>query len=79
VAQGAFAGIRNVATHTKDEWTEQVALEHLAVLSVLARWADETELVKLSLARNTRGSPAWLGHDASLTRARVTTLPAPVF
>lgn len=46
LAQGAFAGIRNVATHTNDEWTEQVALEHLAVLSVVARWADETELVK---------------------------------
>lgn len=36
-----------MATHTNDEWTEQVALEHLAVLSVVARWADETELVKL--------------------------------
>lgn len=46
LAQGAFAGIRNVATHTGDEWTEQVALEHLAVLSVVARWTDETELVK---------------------------------
>lgn len=28
LAQGAFAGIRNIATHTNDEWTEQVALEH---------------------------------------------------
>jgi hypothetical protein len=45
LAQGAFAGIRNVATHTDDEWPEQVALEHLAVLSVVARWADETEIV----------------------------------
>ena len=45
IAQGAFAGIRNVATHTGDEWTEQVALEHLAVLSVVARWTDETEVV----------------------------------
>jgi hypothetical protein len=45
LAQGAFAGIRNVATHTDDEWTEQVALEHLAVLSVIARWTDETERV----------------------------------
>jgi hypothetical protein len=42
LAQGAFAGVRNVAAHTDDEWTEQVALEHLAVLSVVARWADET-------------------------------------
>ena len=46
MAQGTFAGIRNVATHTDDEWTEQVALEHLAVLSVVARWTGETELVK---------------------------------
>ena len=45
LAQGAFAGIRNVAAHTEGEWTEQVALEHLAVLSVVARWADETEVV----------------------------------
>lgn len=35
-----------MATHTGDEWTEQVALEQLAVLSVIARWTDETELVK---------------------------------
>jgi hypothetical protein len=45
LAQGAFAGIRNVATHTSDEWTEQEALENLAVLSVVARWSDETVLV----------------------------------
>ncbi len=34
-----------IATHTSDEWPEQVALEHLAVLSVVARWTDETEIV----------------------------------
>jgi Protein of unknown function (Hypoth_ymh) len=45
LAQGVFAGIRNVAAHTDDEWSQQVALEHLAVLSVVARWADETEIV----------------------------------
>lgn len=45
IAQGAFAGIRNVATHTGDEWPEKVALEHLAVLSVVARWVDETEVI----------------------------------
>lgn len=32
-------------THTDDEWPEQVALEHLAVLSVVARWADETKVI----------------------------------
>jgi hypothetical protein len=40
LAQGAFAGIRNPATHSGDEWTEQEVLEHLAVLSVVARWSD---------------------------------------
>jgi len=45
LAQGAFAGIRNVATHTDEEWPEQVALEHLAVLSVVARWAEETKVI----------------------------------
>jgi hypothetical protein len=45
VAQGAFAGIRNIAAHSKAVWTEHEALEHLAVLSIVARWADETHLV----------------------------------
>jgi Protein of unknown function (Hypoth_ymh) len=45
LAQGAFAGIRNVATHTNDGWSEQVALEHLAVLSVIAQWTDETKKI----------------------------------
>ncbi|MFI5734116.1 TIGR02391 family protein [Kribbella sp. NPDC051587] len=43
-AQGAFAGIRNVAAHSNEEWPEQEALEMLGVLSVIARWTDETEL-----------------------------------
>lgn len=45
IAQGAFAGIRNVVAHEAVEWTEQEALEHLAVLSVVARWVDETVVV----------------------------------
>jgi hypothetical protein len=45
LAQGAYAGIRNVAAHKGDEWPEQIALEYLAVLSVIARWTDEAELV----------------------------------
>lgn len=45
LAQGAFAGIRNIATHEDEPWPEQIALEFLAVLSVVARWADETEPV----------------------------------
>lgn len=46
IAQGAFAGIRNVVTHDNAEWTEHEALEHLAVISVVARWADATEVVE---------------------------------
>jgi Protein of unknown function (Hypoth_ymh) len=45
LAQGAIAGIRNIAAHDEAEWSEQVALEHLAVLSVIARWTDETEVI----------------------------------
>jgi uncharacterized protein (TIGR02391 family) len=45
LAQGAFAGIRNIAVHVKGTWSEHEALEQLAVLSVIARWADETQLV----------------------------------
>jgi hypothetical protein len=36
---------RQEGTHSGDEWTEQEVLEHLAVLSVVARWSDETEPV----------------------------------
>jgi Protein of unknown function (Hypoth_ymh) len=46
IAQGAFAGIRNVAAHDTTEWTQQVALENLAVLSIVARWAEETQVVR---------------------------------
>lgn len=42
IAQGAFSGIRNIAVHGTDQWTEHQGLEHLAVLSVVARWADLT-------------------------------------
>jgi hypothetical protein len=42
-AEGAFAGIRNPLSHETDqELSEQVALEYLAALSVLARWVDES-------------------------------------
>jgi uncharacterized protein (TIGR02391 family) len=47
LAQGAFAGIRNIAAHDKTAWSEHEALEHLAVLSVVARWADETQRVSV--------------------------------
>lgn len=41
-AEGCFAGIRNPAAHEHGpDWDEQTALEHLAALSLLARWIDE--------------------------------------
>ncbi|MET9222220.1 TIGR02391 family protein [Streptomyces sp. NPDC003300] len=42
LSAGAFLALRNLAAH-EDEvaWTEQEALEHLAVLSVIARWIEE--------------------------------------
>jgi hypothetical protein len=36
-------GLRNWAAHTLDEGNEQLALEYVATLSVLARWVDEAE------------------------------------
>lgn len=44
LAQGAFAGIRNVAAHEEEGFAEQEALELLAVLSTVARWCDATQL-----------------------------------
>ena len=46
IAQGAYAGIRNIAVHDDVEWSEHEALEHLAVLSVVARWIDESVVGK---------------------------------
>lgn len=39
--RGCISAIRNVITHETDEPEEQVALEQLAALSVLARWIDD--------------------------------------
>lgn len=45
LAEGVFAGIRNPLSHEADqELSEQVALEYLAALSVLARWIDESNV-----------------------------------
>lgn len=40
-ASGCFGAIRNPATHEQGEWDQQVALESLAALSLLARWIDD--------------------------------------
>jgi uncharacterized protein (TIGR02391 family) len=46
LAMGAFAGIRNVVAHSVVAgWSQQEALEYLAVLSVVARWVEDTEVV----------------------------------
>ncbi|MFI5712686.1 TIGR02391 family protein [Kribbella sp. NPDC051620] len=45
LAIGAYAGIRNVAAHSHQPgWSDHEAMEYLAVLSTVARWADETEI-----------------------------------
>lgn len=47
LAMSAFAGIRNVVAHSVTAgWSQQEALEYLAVLSVVARWVEETEVVE---------------------------------
>jgi uncharacterized protein (TIGR02391 family) len=45
-APGAQMTIRNPATHGPGEITPQEAVERLSVLSLLARWVDECELVE---------------------------------
>jgi Protein of unknown function (Hypoth_ymh) len=45
LAQGAYLGIRNVAAHDDAQWSEEEAMEYLAVLSVIARWAEQTQLI----------------------------------
>ncbi|NIK61093.1 TIGR02391 family protein [Kribbella shirazensis] len=46
LSMGAYAGIRNVVAHSPQPgWSEQQALEYLAVLSTVARWTDETEVL----------------------------------
>jgi hypothetical protein len=47
MAQGVFSAVRNPATHSTDELPKQEALEQLATLSVLARWIDKCELIKV--------------------------------
>lgn len=42
--RGCALGIRNLAVHAAEELEEQIALEYLAALSVLARWIDKAEL-----------------------------------
>ncbi|WP_354645177.1 TIGR02391 family protein [Kitasatospora camelliae] len=44
LAAGLNLTVRNVTTHTRDELTEQEAMERLAAYSYLARLLDQCEL-----------------------------------
>jgi Protein of unknown function (Hypoth_ymh) len=45
LAQGCYGGIRNIVAHEyAPDWPQQLALEYLACLSVLARWIEEAEV-----------------------------------
>lgn len=44
-AKGCVRAIRNIASHNTDEPDEQISLEYLAAMSVLARWIDAAEVV----------------------------------
>jgi hypothetical protein len=46
-ARGCAQRIRNLATHEEAEPEEQVALEQLAALSVLARWIDDANVERV--------------------------------
>ncbi|WP_235620619.1 TIGR02391 family protein [Mycolicibacter sinensis] len=49
LAEGIYAGIRNPFNHEDPtDVDEQVALEYLAALSVLARWVDESTVERAS-------------------------------
>lgn len=48
LAEGIYAGIRNPLNHeAPTDLNEQVALEYLAALSVLARWVDDATVEKV--------------------------------
>ncbi|MDU5353582.1 MAG: TIGR02391 family protein [Eggerthella sp.] len=48
LAEGIYAGIRNPLNHeSPHDLEEQIALEYLAALSILARWVDESELEEI--------------------------------
>ena len=55
LAQGAYAGIRNVAAHADTPWAEYEAIEELAVLSVIARWPKRPNHVFASELRRLSG------------------------
>lgn len=45
LGQAAVAGLRNIVAHEDVEFAQPEALEYLALLSVLARWIDDSDVV----------------------------------
>lgn len=56
-APGAQMTIRNPAAHGTEEMSEQEAAERLAVLSLLARWVDQCDLVEAPIADGAENGP----------------------
>jgi hypothetical protein len=46
MAQGCFQAIRNPAAHMTGDWNPVTAAEHLAVLSIVARWVRYWDVVE---------------------------------
>jgi hypothetical protein len=69
LAQGAFAGIANIAAHDHAAWTEREALEHLAVLSVVALRCCRYLMRRLQIAN------AYDGLTQRVRRARLRSPP----
>ncbi len=46
LAQGVYAGIRNVSAHDETDWPEHEAPEYLAALSVVGPWFEAREPVR---------------------------------
>lgn len=57
LGQACFQGVRNVASHTEADWSEQEALEYLAMFSVLARWVEECDVEEVEDVVRTEAAP----------------------
>jgi hypothetical protein len=66
---GCFQAIRNPAYHMTGDWNPVVAFEHLAALSVVARWVSEWDLVRYGLPEPqvelSRVADVWLAQQGS--------------
>lgn len=62
LAEGCYAALRNPASHDPGELDEAVALEQLAVLSLLARYIDNSQVRAWAPFGSQRASPEVLTH-----------------